>query len=83
MRTRAYIVLAHCNFDDVLVGYYRNLADAKSRACEIEANPKLRFKTSDQACDTGYICTGVYAIKGPCKFSCVFRTNVELKVKTA
>ena len=59
----AYIVLAVCNFDDVMMGVYATLAEAKRRARQVFKNPDLIFE-SPQPNDTGFICTRVYKGKG-------------------
>ncbi len=59
-----YVVLARCNFDDVIVGAYTKLVHAKRRANQVDLSPELRFKTKCMANDTGYIRTCVYAVCG-------------------
>jgi hypothetical protein len=69
---RAFIVVAVCNFDDVLVGHYLGNAHgyklAIARARNVARNPALRFRAKQQANDTEFLFSRVYAVTGSTRF---------------
>lgn len=62
-----YIAIAHCNFDDVMLGVYPpslyGFDQASARCRAVEKDPKLRF-VDNQACDTEFLHAKVYFAKG-------------------
>ncbi len=45
---KSYIVVVVCNFDDVIVGCYQNIKDARFRARVVAANPVIRLESKGQ-----------------------------------
>ncbi len=64
---KGYIVLARCNFDDVVVGLYssdaKGLNAALRRATAVVKRPSLRYQY-DQANDTAFICCTIFLACG-------------------
>lgn len=71
------LVIAVCNFDDVLCGAFPPTADgikqAQLKAKRIAKDPDLRFKNVNQAADTEFIFARVLRLNGedtPIEMAC-------------
>jgi hypothetical protein len=76
-----YIVVAVCNFDDVLVGAYeagpKGKALALRRARAVALKPSLCFAATHQANDTELLFTRVYRIVGHTRFHQVAEFDLD------
>ena len=62
---KSYIVIIVCNFDDVIVGCYDNLREARFRARVAAANPAIRLESEYQGCaDTEPILVRILVFQG-------------------
>ena len=64
MKSPIFIVVAVCNFDDVILGAWHNLSVAVREAKRCDKNPELRFRADHQATDTEYLWAVVYRATG-------------------
>ena len=80
----AYVVIAVCNFDDVLMGVYEHDAKgremARRRAMAVAKCPELRRKATQQANDTEFLHALVYEVTQGTKFEMIMDFEPEAKL---
>lgn len=62
---KSYIVVIVCNFDDVIVGCYTDIVEARRRARVAAKNPAIRLESKLQGCaDTEPILVRILTFQG-------------------